>query len=477
MSCPLSVSSALRAASMAPRLARRFLSPSRSLHMAAAAAAAPPPPPEEDPSLLFLPDLTPTSCVSFLDRHIVGQADAKRAMALALRNRWRRFRVLPKELRPEIYPKNMLMVGPTGVGKTEIARRVSKLTGGPFVKAELTKFTEVGYQGKDVDSIIEDLYREAKRHTKDRLKKKHEGAAKAAAVERVLDAMIGEISDRPTWRKLVLGGHCDNLELPLPAVTDPRMDLDAIAAWGSRVFEPPPGGNVTEQVKVGKLVPMLTELELERLLAHEDLDAVALRATQEEGIVFLDELDKVVSAPGKQRVAQASAEGVQQDLLPLVEGTVVTTKSGVNIATDHILFVAAGAFHTASVSDILPELQGRFPIRVPLTPLTEKDLLRILTEPKFNLLRQHQELLSTEGVTVEFADSAIRRIAQIAHKQNSQTQSIGARRLMTVVEAVMGQLSFDAPKMKGDTVVIDAAYVDEHAEELETPEDLDKEIF
>jgi ATP-dependent HslUV protease ATP-binding subunit HslU len=440
-------------------------------------------------------DLTPQAIVAELNKHIIGQDSAKRAVAIALRNRWRRAQV-DASIRNEITPKNILMIGPTGVGKTEIARRLAKLAHAPFIKIEATKFTEVGYVGRDVESIIRDLADIAVKQTREIELEKVRDQADKAAMERVLDIllpparMMGEDdhvssinSTREKFRQMIIEGKFDNKDI--------EVELNA-PSIGVEIMAPPGMEEMTSQLQgmfqnmgsgkkqsrklvVKEALKLLAEEEAAKLLNEDDIKARSIERVEQHGIVFLDELDKVTRR-SESSGPDVSREGVQRDLLPLVEGSTVTTKYGM-IKTDHILFIASGAFHLAKPSDLIPELQGRLPIRVELNPLVADDFVRILTEPDASLTEQYTLLLATEGVEIAFTDDGIRRIAEIAFQVNDSTENIGARRLHTVMERLLETLSYDASEKTGQAVSIDAAYVNDHLNELVEDEDLSRYIL
>ncbi|NHK97707.1 ATP-dependent protease ATPase subunit HslU [Rubrivivax benzoatilyticus] len=435
--------------------------------------------------------MTPQEIVSELDRHIVGQNAAKRAVAIALRNRWRRQQV-DEKLRGEITPKNILMIGPTGVGKTEIARRLAKLADAPFVKVEATKFTEVGYVGKDVDTIVRDLVEVAVKQERERAIRRQRAKAEDAAEERVLDALVPpprdlrESSDntaRQVMRKRLREGTLADKEIEIE-VADPKPSLEILGPQGMEEMaeqlkglfsQMGQGKRNVRKLKIAEALEKLTEEEAGKLVNEEEIRAAALANAEGNGIVFIDEIDKV-AARAEHGGADVSRQGVQRDLLPLVEGTAVSTKYGI-VKTDHILFIASGAFHLAKPSDLIPELQGRFPIRVELGSLSVDDFEAILTSTHASLVKQYQALLATEGVTLELAPEAVRRIAQIAYDVNERTENIGARRLATVMERLLDDISFDAPNRGGQTVTVDAAEVDRRLGELSRDEDLSRYIL
>ena len=433
-------------------------------------------------------DLTPREIVSELDRFIIGQKDAKRAVAVALRSRWRR-KQLSDDLRDEVYPKNILMIGPTGVGKTEISRRLAKLAKAPFIKVEATKFTEVGYVGRDVEQIIRDLVDSAIAMTRANMRDEVRANATQAAEDRVLDAIAGpdaRDATRDMFRKKLRSGELDDtvIELDISDTSNPMSMFDIPGQPGSQmgmmnlgdIFGKAMGGRKTRRkMTVAESHDILVGEEADKLLDDETVTRAALEAVQENGIVFLDEIDKVC-ARADARGADVSREGVQRDLLPLIEGTTVSTKHG-PINTDHILFIASGAFHVAKPSDLLPELQGRLPIRVELQPLTEDDFVRILTETDNALTRQYIALMQTEGVAVSFTTDGIAEIAKIAAEVNRSIENIGARRLYTVIERVFEELSFVAPDRSGDSIEINADFVKTHLGDLATSADLSRYVL
>ena len=431
--------------------------------------------------------LTPREIVSELDRFIIGQADAKRAVAVALRSRWRRKQV-EGDLRDEITPKNILMIGPTGVGKTEISRRLAKLDGAPFLKVEATKFTEVGYVGRDVEQIIRDLVESAIVMLRETRRDDVKAKAHINAEERVLDALVGENASegtRESFRKKLRDGLLDDkeVEIEIADTTNPLGMLDMPGGGGqmgmvnlSDMFGKAFSGRTKRRkLKISDSYDLLVTEEADKLVDQEEITRDAVLAVEDSGIVFLDEIDKVC-ARAEARGADVSREGVQRDLLPLIEGTTVSTKHG-PVKTDHILFIASGAFHVAKPSDLLPELQGRLPIRVELRDLTEEDFVRILTEPDNSLVRQYQALMQAEGVTVEFTDDGVAAIAAIAAEVNRAVENLGARRLYTVIERVFEELSFTAPDRDGETVTIDKALVDERVGDLAKSADLSRYVL
>ena len=430
-------------------------------------------------------DLTPREIVSELDRFIIGQGDAKRAVAVALRNRWRRKQLDPA-MQEEVYPKNILMIGPTGVGKTEISRRLAKLARAPFLKVEATKFTEVGYVGRDVEQIVRDLVDAAMVMIRDDMREKVKARAQSNAEERVLDAIAGteaRSGTRDLFRKKLRDGELDDTEIELEltdaAPSMPMMEIPGMPAQGMNlgdIFGKAFGQRTTKKrLTVAESHELLVSEEADKLLDEEVVKSAALEAVEQNGIVFLDEIDKVC-ARAETRGADVSREGVQRDLLPLIEGTTVSTKHGA-VKTDHILFIASGAFHVAKPSDLLPELQGRLPIRVELRALTEDDFVRILTETDNALTRQYAALMGTEEVNVTFTEDGIRALAAIAAEVNRAVENIGARRLYTVLERVFEELSFAAPDRAGQAVVVDAAYVEESIGDLSRSADLSRYVL
>jgi len=442
--------------------------------------------------------MTPREIVQELDKHIIGQDEAKRAVAIALRNRWRRVQV-DEPLRSEITPKNILMIGPTGVGKTEISRRLARLARAPFIKVEATKFTEIGYVGREVDSIIRDLVDVAVKMTREEAMGKVRHRAEDSAEERVLDALLPPPLSRPPdqenrpgredgdtrqkFRKMLREGKLDDREIEV-AIQAMPMGVEIMAPPGMEemtsqlqgMFQNLAGNRQkSRKLKVREAMKLLTDEEAAKMVDEEELKAQALEAVEQQGIVFLDELDKVARR-SETMGADVSREGVQRDLLPLVEGSTINTKYGM-VRTDHILFIASGAFHVSKPSDLIPELQGRFPIRVELKSLKTEDFVRILTEPNASLTAQYSALLATEDVRLEFTDGGVRRLAEVAWHVNENTENIGARRLHTVMERLLETVSFEASDKSGTTVKIDAGYVDDHLAELSKNEDLSRYIL
>lgn len=446
--------------------------------------------------------MTPAEIVSELDKHIIGQAKAKKAVAVALRNRWRRQQVT-EPLRQEITPKNILMIGPTGVGKTEIARRLAKLADAPFIKIEATKFTEVGYVGRDVDSILRDLIEISVKQTRESEMRKVRSKATDQAEDRILDILLPsarpvgfgssspdaghtdtESATRQTFRKRLREGQLDDKEIELD-VELPQVGMDIMGPPGMEdmteqirsMFANLGGGKKTRRkLKVKEALKLLTDEEAAKMLNDEEVKQKAVQNVEQNGIVFLDEIDKITSRNNEGSGGEVSRQGVQRDLLPLVEGTTVNTKYGM-VKTDHILFIASGAFHLAKPSDLIPELQGRFPIRVELDSLSVKDFEAILVATDASLVKQYQALLATEDVQLEFADDGIRRLAEIAFSVNEKTENIGARRLYTVIEKLLEEVSFSAGNHAGTSVTIDAAYVDNALGEVAQDEDLSRYVL
>ncbi len=446
---------------------------------------------QESLKVLEATELTPKQTVEQLDRYIIGQADAKRAVAVALRNRWRR-QQLDSPLKEEVLPKNILMIGPTGVGKTEIARRLAKLSNAPFIKVEATKFTEVGYVGRDVESIIRDLVDVSIKMTKEHMKKEIQTQAEIFAEERVVDVLVGDTagdSTRSSFRAKIRSGELDDKEIEVKVsetqnVSMPSFDVPGMPGaqmgvmnLGDILGKGFGDKKVTKKMPVKKALQILADEEAEKLLDEEKIVSHALEQVEQNAIVFLDEVDKIASrSEGSGGRGEVSREGVQRDLLPLIEGTTVTTKHGM-VKTDHILFIASGAFHYAKPSDLLPELQGRLPIRVELKALTEEDFRRILVEPEASLIKQYIALMKTEEVNLEFTDDAISMLADLTVQLNKTVENIGARRLHTVLEKLLDEVSFHASEMQGQTVKVTADMVKEKISVLSQDTDLSKFIL
>ena len=439
-------------------------------------------------------ELTPREIVSELDRHIIGQNEAKRAVAIAMRNRWRRMQLDPK-IRQEIFPKNILMIGPTGVGKTEIARRLATLAKAPFIKVEATKYTEVGYVGKEVDSIIRELMEVSMKLVKEEAYKTNRTRAEEAAEERILDALLPNPSasdeektgnhTRQIFRKKLREGELDDREIDINISEKPQSfniigggsSMEDVGNQLQSIFDSlNQSRSITRKMKIKDAFKELCQEEAEKLTKVEDLRAEAIRLCENQGIVFIDEIDKICGGDNTSGRGEVSRQGVQRDLLPLIEGCQINTKYGM-VRTDHILFIASGAFQIAKPSDLIPELQGRLPIRVELKALTADDFVRILKEPHASLTKQYEYLLATEGVKITFTDDAIKRIAEDAFAVNEKTENIGARRLHTLMEKLLDTISFEAPDNPGTSITIDAKYVDDHLSDIVQDEDLSRYIL
>ena len=439
-------------------------------------------------------ELTPREIVSELDRHIIGQNEAKRAVAIAMRNRWRRMQLDPK-IRQEIFPKNILMIGPTGVGKTEIARRLATLAKAPFIKVEATKYTEVGYVGKEVDSIIRELMEVSMKLVKEEAYKTNRTRAEEAAEERILDALLPNPSasdeektgnhTRQIFRKKLREGELDDREIDINISEKPQAfniigggsSMEDVGNQLQSIFDSlNQSRSITRKMKIKDAFKELCQEEAEKLTKVEDLRAEAIRLCENQGIVFIDEIDKICGGDNTSGRGEVSRQGVQRDLLPLIEGCQINTKYGM-VRTDHILFIASGAFQIAKPSDLIPELQGRLPIRVELKALTADDFVRILTEPHASLTKQYEYLLATEGVKITFTEDAIKRIAEDAFAVNEKTENIGARRLHTLMEKLLDTISFEAPDNPGTSITIDARYVDDHLSDIVQDEDLSRYIL
>jgi ATP-dependent HslUV protease ATP-binding subunit HslU len=440
-------------------------------------------------------DLTPRQVVELLDKYIIGQAGAKKAVANALRNRWRRHRV-NSPLREEIVPKNILMIGPTGCGKTEIARRLAKLADAPFVKVEATKFTEVGFHGRDVDQIIRDLVDNAIVMVKARMRRDQQAAIDTAVEERIIGALVGDhatAETRAAFKQLYRDGELDDREIEIEIPTNPSRVLPPFGGADGqvqemvirvdRMFRGAGRSDSKRRMKISEARPLVEEQEAERFINSESVTREAIIAAESDGIVFIDEIDKIVTSSEYRYGADASSEGVQRDLLPIIEGSIVSTKHG-NVNTDHILFICSGAFHSAKPSDMMAELQGRLPVRVELKGLSQDDFYRILTEPENNMIKQQQALLSTENVSLHFTDAAVREIAKVAEEVNTSVDNIGARRLHTILERIVEDISFEAPEKSREsgsqnsvTIVIDKEDVRSKIEDLLKKQDLSKYVL
>eukprot|EP00466_Bigelowiella_natans_P004687 jgi/Bigna1/53997/estExt_Genewise1Plus.C_270061 len=414
-----------------------------------------------------------------LDRYIVGQRDAKKTVAVAYRNRWRRHR-LPEDLKEEVMPKNILMVGPTGVGKTEIARRLSKLSQSPFIKVEATKFTEIGFHGRDVDQIIRDLVEVAINMTKTKLRKRLKKQIEKTVEDKILKSLVGQSKgDIQKWREHLRKKELEDMQIDFEVqIKEPEQNMETIAQHLAKFgkYSQAQRRSEKKKMRISEARPLIEEMEMENHIKTEDVTQEAIRSVEQDGIVFIDEIDKICTSPENRHSGDASSEGVQRDLLPIIEGCTINTKHG-NVATEHILFVASGAFSACKPSDLLAELQGRLPLKVELKGLSQEDLYRILTEPENNLIRQQVELMKTEGVTLVFEEEAIRAIARVSSDLNSSVEDIGARRLHTVIERIVDDISFEAPERSGETVTFTADDVNKRAEMMMGSANLKKFII
>mmetsp|Transcript_29127 Transcript_29127/g.49380 ORF Transcript_29127/g.49380 Transcript_29127/m.49380 type:complete len:557 (+) Transcript_29127:21-1691(+) len=424
-------------------------------------------------------DLKPREVMAQLDRYIVGQRDAKKTVAVAYRNRWRRHR-LPEDLKEEVMPKNILMVGPTGVGKTEIARRLSKLSQSPFIKVEATKFTEIGFHGRDVDQIIRDLVEVAINMTKTKLRKRLKKQIEKTVEDKILKSLVGQSKgDIQKWREHLRKKELEDMQIDFEVqIKEPEQNMETIAQHLAKFgkYSQAQRRSEKKKMRISEARPLIEEMEMENHIKTEDVTQEAIRSVEQDGIVFIDEIDKICTSPENRHSGDASSEGVQRDLLPIIEGCTINTKHG-NVATEHILFVASGAFSACKPSDLLAELQGRLPLKVELKGLSQEDLYRILTEPENNLIRQQVELMKTEGVTLVFEEEAIRAIARVSSDLNSSVEDIGARRLHTVIERIVDDISFEAPERSGETVTFTADDVNKRAEMMMGSANLKKFII
>jgi len=424
-------------------------------------------------------DLKPKEVMAQLDRYIVGQRDAKKTVAVAYRNRWRRHR-LPEDLKEEVMPKNILMVGPTGVGKTEIARRLSKLSQSPFIKVEATKFTEIGFHGRDVDQIVRDLVEVAINMTKTKLRKRLRKQIAKTVEDKILKSLVGQSKgDIARWREHLRKKELEDMQIDFEVqIKEPEQNMETIAQHLAKFGKYAAAQRRTEKrkMKISEARPLIEEMEMDNHVKTEDVIKEAIRSVEQDGIVFIDEIDKICTSPENRHSGDASSEGVQRDLLPIIEGCTINTKHG-NVNTDHILFMASGAFSACKPSDLLAELQGRLPLKVELKGLSQEDLYRILTEPENNLIRQQVELMKTEGVTVVFEEEAVRAIARVSSDLNASVEDIGARRLHTVIERIVDDISFDAPDLKGETITFTEEDVNKRAEMMMGKANLKKFII